>query len=74
MDIDFEDGELTLKEYLDEENEFIRARINTFVKLMAKKGHVKFNDILTMNFSDFQRNLKRFQEKYGLESQFDFLG
>ena len=74
MDIEFEDEELTVKEYLAEENEFIRARINTFVKLMAKKGHVNFNDIIISPFSDFQKNLKKFQEKYGLESQFDFLG
>jgi len=73
MELEFEDNELTVKEYLDEEDEFIHARINTFIKLMAKKGHVKFADIINSSFADFQNNLKKFQEKYGLESKFNFL-
>lgn len=73
MELEFTEEKLTVKEYLDEENEFLRARIMTFIKIMAKKAHVKINDIVTMEFADFQRNLKKFQKKYGIETGLDFL-
>lgn len=74
MDLEFEEKDFTLKEFLAEEDDFVRARINTFVKIMAKKANVKFNDILEGSYGDFTRNFKKFQKKYGLESQFNFLG
>lgn len=71
--MEFKDEVMTVKKFFSEEDEFIRARINNLCKLMAKQAGLKFADVVNMPYSEWQDDVKRFNEKYGIKVESPFL-